>query len=125
VNFFFLVCLLYHVHKLNNFINSPLPPSSGWKRKRESGGESGGDGSDDDTSTTTATTTTTTTATTTPSTASGSILAVRRLKAKRRGKSHLSKVTTAPSSTCTSGNTSDNEDSSLDDFAGILDKALE
>lgn len=97
------------MHKLNNFINSPLPPSSGWKRKRESGGESGGDGSDDDTSTT----------------ASGSILAVRRLKAKRRGKSHLSKVTTAPSSTCTSGNTSDNEDSSLDDFAGILDKALE
>lgn len=95
------------------FINSPLPlPSHGWKRKRDSGGESGGDGSDDDT-------------TSTISTASGSILAVRRLKAKRRGKSHLSKVTTAPSSTCTSGNTSDNEDSSLDDFAGILDKALE
>lgn len=96
-------------------INSPLPiPSHGWKRKRDSGGESGGDGSDDDTTTSSI------------STASGpSILAVRRLKAKRRGKSHLSKVTTAPSSTCTSGNTSDNEDSSLDDFAGILDKALE
>ncbi|CAO3654544.1 unnamed protein product [Mucor fragilis] len=96
-------------------VESPLPiPSHGWKRKRDSGGESGGDGSDDDTTTSSI------------STASGpSILAVRRLKAKRRGKSHLSKVTTAPSSTCTSGNTSDNEDSSLDDFAGILDKALE
>ncbi|KAI8645739.1 hypothetical protein BD408DRAFT_411448 [Parasitella parasitica] len=93
-------------------VDSSLPssPLSGWKRKRDSGGESGGDGSDDDN---------------TLSLSSGSILAVRRLKAKRRGKSHLFKVTPAPSSVCTSGNTSDNEDSSLEDFAGILDKALE
>ncbi|KAI8098007.1 uncharacterized protein B0P05DRAFT_522944 [Gilbertella persicaria] len=90
-------------------VDSPLPTQPTWKRKRESGGESGGDGSEDDETTSTG----------------GSLLARRRLKASRRGKSHLSKVTTAPSSQCTSGNTSDNEDSSLDAFVGILDRELE
>ncbi|CEP19902.1 hypothetical protein [Parasitella parasitica] len=91
-------------------IDSSLPssPLPGGKRKRDNGGESGGEGSDDD-----------------ALSSVSSILAVRRLKARKRGKSHLFKVTPAPSSACTSGNTSDNEDSSLDDFAGILDKALE
>jgi hypothetical protein len=101
---------LFKQEKLKREITSPLPSSPSdnhpSKRKRESGGESGGDGSEED------------------ETGYGSILAVRRLKAKRRGKSHLSKVTTVPSSQCTSGNTSDNEDSSLSDFAGILDEAL-
>ncbi|KAI8880547.1 hypothetical protein K501DRAFT_224695 [Backusella circina FSU 941] len=50
-------------------------------------------------------------------------LAIRRARAKRRGKSHLSKVTTV------SGNSTDNElnsdMSSLDDFAGVLDSTID
>lgn len=73
-----------------------------WKRKREnnqSGGESGGDDDSD-----------------------SIILAVRRrARATKRGKSHLSKVTTAPSSQCTT----DDDLGSLDDLVEILDDALE
>ncbi|KAG2196900.1 hypothetical protein INT47_005124 [Mucor saturninus] len=72
-----------------------------WKRKREkegSGGESGGDDDSD-----------------------SIILAVkRRARVTKRGKSHLSKVTTAPSSQCTT----DDDLGSLDDFVDILDDAL-
>ncbi|OBZ88464.1 RNA polymerase II subunit A C-terminal domain phosphatase [Choanephora cucurbitarum] len=89
-------------------IDIPWTTQPLWKRKRESGGESGGDGSEDE-----------------ESSLSGSFLARRKLRATKRGKSQLSKVTTAPSSRCTSGNTTDNEDSSLDAFVGMLDRELE
>ncbi|KAI8382261.1 HAD-like domain-containing protein [Blakeslea trispora] len=87
-------------------VDFPLEPH--WKRKRESGGESGGDGSEDE-----------------ENSISGSLLQRRRLRASKRGKSKLFKVTTAPNSRCTSGNTTDNEDSSLDAFVGLLDRELE
>ncbi|KAI7898577.1 uncharacterized protein BX663DRAFT_524654 [Cokeromyces recurvatus] len=83
--------------------------NTNWKRKRvvvESGGDSGGDeeGSEDEVM---------------------SFLAKRRLKAKKRGKSQLSKVVTlSPSNNSSSGSSSDNEDS-LDEFADILDEVLE
>jgi hypothetical protein len=49
------------------------------------------------------------------------------ISAIKRGKSKLSKVTIVQpsSSTCTSGNNSDDDLSSLDDLAGILDEAIE
>lgn len=72
-----------------------------WKRKREKDGSGGESGGDDD--------------------ADSIILAVkRRARVTKRGKSHLSKVTTAPSSQCTT----DDDLGSLDDFVDILDDAL-
>jgi RNA polymerase II subunit A-like phosphatase len=71
------------------------------RHRHESGGESENSGEEDD----------------------RPFLAIRRARAKRRGKSHLSKVTTV------SGNTTDNDMnsdmSSLDDFAGVLDSAID
>ncbi|KAI8976449.1 hypothetical protein BDB01DRAFT_853091 [Pilobolus umbonatus] len=81
-----------------------------WKRKRdktESGLESG-DGSEEEDN--------------------ASILRMGKARIAKRGKSHLSKVTTAPSSQCTSGNSSDNENSdtsSFDEFAGELDEVID
>lgn len=78
------------------------------REKEESGGESGGDASEEE--------------------EPKSILAAvkrRRARATKRGKSQLSKVTTAPSSQCTSGNNTDDDLSSLSDFAGLIEQALE
>lgn len=78
------------------------------REKEESGGESGGDVSEEE--------------------EPKSILAAvkrRRARATKRGKSQLSKVTTAPSSQCTSGNNTDDDLSSLSDFAGLIEQALE